>query len=99
MIFGLCILSVRGSVDLESTRQKSTEAEALQRIHGMTLREACDLVCLPLGEYRGADVPLDWLPSPIEIERMVQPLRREKEKLRRIEREDLTPPLLRGEKA
>ena len=86
-------------MDLESTRQKSTEAEALQRLHGMTLREACELVCLPLRMYRGADVPLDWLPTPNEIERLVEPLRREKEELRLMQTEEYTPPLLRGEKA
>ncbi|QDV42276.1 hypothetical protein Enr13x_21210 [Stieleria neptunia] len=86
-------------MDLESIRQKSTEAEAFQRLHGMSLYDACELVCLPPKLYRGADVPLDWLPSPVEIEVMLRPLRRGKEKLKRIERETLTPPLLRGEKA
>ncbi|MEO1527081.1 MAG: hypothetical protein AAFX06_16705 [Planctomycetota bacterium] len=86
-------------MDLESTRQKSTEAEALQRLHGMSLRDACELVCLPPTQYRGADVPLDWLPSPAEIEAMVVPLRREKEEQRLLNADEFTPPLLRGDNA
>ena len=86
-------------MDLDSIRQKSTEAEALQRLHGMTLRDACELVCLTPAQYRGADVPLDWLPSPNEIEAMVVPLRREKEERRYLELDELTPPILRGDNA
>ena len=86
-------------VDLESTRQKSTEVEAMLRLHGMSLEDACDLVGLPPRHYRGADFPLEWLPTPSEIEAMLRPLRKEKEKIRRIEIAELTPPLLRGEKA
>lgn len=87
------------NVDSDSRRQKSTEAEALHRLHGLSVEEACELVCLPLELYRGADVPMDWLPAPHDIEKMVQPLRKEKELLKRIEREEYTPPLLRGENA
>lgn len=84
---------------MESKRQKSTEVEAMLRLHGMSLKDACELVGLPPGYYRGADFPLEWLPTPKEIETMLRPLRKEKEKIRRIERLELTPPLLRGEKA
>ncbi|MCD0463604.1 hypothetical protein [Roseiconus lacunae] len=86
-------------MNLESTRQKSTEVEAFQRLHGMELQDACELVCLAPELYRGADTPLDWLPSPSEIELMTAPLRKEKKKQLAMEREDLTPPLLRGLKA
>ena len=71
----------------------------MQRLHGMSLLEACDIVGLCAEDYQGTEEPLDWLPSPVDIENFVRPLRAEKQRLKLVQREFYTPPILRGDNA
>ena len=85
--------------DLDSMRQKSAEVEALHRIHGLTLRQACELVGIDPNHYIGCNEPLTWIPTPRDIEKMTSPMRPEKERLKQVEKQFLTPPILRGDNA
>jgi hypothetical protein len=75
--------------DRTLNREKSTEAEALMRIHGLSLKEACAVVGLDPERYWGTDAPLNWLPTPDDIERLTRPLRAEKARAARAERRAL----------
>lgn len=49
--------------DRTVNREKSTEAEALMRIHGLSLKEACTVVGLEPERYWGTDAPLSAAPQ------------------------------------
>lgn len=61
-----------------STKQKRAEAEALIRLHGYSVKKACDLVCISVDEYRRSPpVPqsrIQHLPTPEQIREMCETL-------------------------
>lgn len=68
---------------LSSVTQKRVEAEALIRIHGMSVEEACDIVCLHAEEYRkncevqlGGKSSIKHLPTPEQVWTLAADLRR-----------------------
>lgn len=79
-------------LESDSLRQKSTEVEALKRLHNYTLIDACLVVGLDPLDYRGPDVPLEWLPSPEVIESMVRPFREAKQREREENSNDAYQP-------
>jgi hypothetical protein len=58
-------------VFLSSKRQKKAEVEALMRCHGLTLEQACELVCYEPEEYLRSPPPdqsrIKYLPLPDQI--------------------------------
>lgn len=61
-----------------STKQKRAEAEALVRLHGYSVKKACDIVCLSVEDYRKSKpVPqsrIEHLPTPEQIQEMCETL-------------------------
>lgn len=57
-----------------STKQKKAEVEAFIRIHGYSLSQACEVVCLSEEEFlRSPPVPqsrIRYLPTPSQIQRL-----------------------------
>ncbi|TWU39155.1 hypothetical protein Q31b_42400 [Novipirellula aureliae] len=53
----------------ETTRMKSAEVDALMRLHGWSFDDACQLVALHPHHYAAGETPLQWLPTPTDIER------------------------------
>lgn len=56
---------------LSSKRQKKAEVEAMMRCHGLTLEQACEIVCYEPDQYLKSPPPeqsrIDYLPLPEEI--------------------------------
>lgn len=54
--------------ELESVRrQKSAEVDAMMRLHGLSFTDACRKVALSPTNYICGEPPIEWLPSPEQI--------------------------------
>lgn len=66
-------------ISLSSENQKRYEAEAFIRLHGYSMEDACELVCISVEDYLSVPISpqskLDYLPTPEMIAELCEEIR------------------------